>query len=198
MRKFHSITHAHAHTHTECNGIRRTRDGTSAKDTEFRGWKWTHVYLKNFFIAWDDFVQSVWNYEKKATCDLHRFLKLLLILISLEKNHQKDHFLRMILARFGVWKRGFCADRRNTAKTQQHKQDLPTSQRSHFSVASLQPIASHPSGLWLYILVLTCRHSPELRHRIVSPRGCWEQVSAPSGALFGGRFMLSWGRFLRV
>lgn len=87
---------------------------------------------------------------------------------------------------------------RNTAKTQQHKQDLPTSQRCHFSVASLQLIASHPSGLWLYILVLTCRHSPELRHRIVSPRGCWEQVSAPSGALFGGRFMLSWGRFLRV
>lgn len=81
---------------------------------------------------------------------------------------------------------------------QQHKQDLLTSQQCPISVPSLRPIASYLSGLWLYILVLTRHHSPEHRRRILSPRGCWEQVSSRSGALFVGRFMFSWGHFLRV
>lgn len=78
---------------------------------------------------------------------------------------------------------------------QQHKQDLLTSKQFHISVPSLRLITSYLFDLGLYILIVMCHHSPEHRRRIISPRGCWEQVSAPSGAQFGGRFMFAWGHF---
>lgn len=154
---------------------------------------------------------------KKVTLwfvSLIKGISLPLIIISLEK--QKDHSQQNISkvqcfeARFLCKSAHSCRDfvssanrsaeicsirptqqeREPSAKMQQHKQALLTSQQCHISVPSLWP--DHLLSVW-FMTLHPCSHAPPLpwAQVIISPRGCWEQVSAPSGALFVWRFMFA-------